>query len=72
MNTIKYIVKNRFIALLFAWAIVLAFCINGNPYINVFRFFCGFMGVLCGFAYLEECGKLNAQERLFLKKLSKI
>lgn len=71
-NTFKFYIKNRFMYVTYMWCLILCVVFNGNPYINVVVLSFGFIGVIMAFAYIDEDCKLNAQERLFLKKLSSI
>lgn len=69
----KYYLANRFIYILGVWCAILFFCMfSSNAYLNEFIIIFGLMLVMLAFIYLQDECKLNANERLFLHKLSKI
>ena len=69
MNTIKFYIKNRFNYVLMFWCICLGYCVvSNNPYMNVFILFIAFCIVMMALSFLCEM-KMNASERLFMKKI---
>lgn len=69
-NIIKFYAKNRFMWLGFVWVAVLCLACSCDPHISVCALAVGLMCIIGCFGYIDECCSLQAQERLFLKKLN--
>ena len=67
----KFYLLNRFVCAILLWCVIFGYCFltSTNVYVNALVMFMGFISVITLLAYMEEYCKLNAQEKLFLRKV---